>query len=291
MLVRVCSVHSCVPLGSLCLFGCVPPIPVLPGSHGVRSVLSVCPWGRRVRCCALDPFPCTLGVVGFFRVRLCAPWGSSGSFWCVRLFPFCYVRSTLGIVGCVWSIPIRPTGDRVGSCSLGPIPCAMGCVSSFPVCPGDYPVSFGCVWSIPIRRSWVSVHSCSPWGWSGSFLCVRPIPVRPRRRWMRSVLSRAPCWSSGSFECLRPIPLRPRDRSGAFGPFWCALGVVERVRPGGDQDRLHAFGTFPYALEIVVFVRVCSVRFRAPWRTSDSFGYFRPIPVHPWGRLFLFPAS
>ena len=238
-----------------------------------------------VRC-----FPCALGVVGFAVVRWIhsrAPWGSLGSFVCVCVRPgglrdrsgafvysrspsgsFCYVRSTLGIVGCVWSIPVRPTGDRVGSCSLGPIPCAMGCVSSFPVCPGDYPVSFGCVWSIPIRRSWVSVHSCSPWGWSGSFLCVRPIPVRPRRRWMRSVLSRAPCWSSGSFECLRPIPLRPRDRSGAFGPFWCALGVVERVRPGGDQDRLHAFGTFPYALEIVVFVRVCSVRFRAPWRSS-----------------------
>ena len=107
--------------------------PVLCGAFGTfpcalgvvwcdRSI-PVRPGGSRVRWCALCPLPVALGVVGFVRgcsVHSCAPWGSSGSFVCVRPIHvhamFVRVRSVHSrapkvIVGCVRSIPSRPGGD------------------------------------------------------------------------------------------------------------------------------------------------------------------------------------
>ena len=109
---------------------------------------------------------------------------------------------------------------------------------------------------------------------------------------MRSVNSRAPWWSSCSSVCVRSILVRPggcRVRSGAFGPFRCALGVLGCVRsipvhPRGRQVRSCAIGPFPYALGIVGCARVRSVHSRARWGSSGSFVWVRSIPMRFGGR-------
>ena len=76
--------------------------------------------------------------------------------------------------------------------------------------------------------------------------------MRPRGRWDRcSVNSRASLGSSVLFWCVRSNPVPPavrRVRSGALGPFLCALGVV----------------------------RLRSVHSRAPW------GCVHSVPVRQW---------
>ena len=99
---------------------------------------------------------------------------------------------------------------------------------------------------------------------------VRPFPVRPGRRRMRSVHSHAPWRSSGSFGCIRPIPVCPecrQVRSGAFS---------HSRTPGGSYN---AFGPFPRSLGVLGFVRVRSVRSLAPWGSSGSFVCVQSIPV------------
>ena len=120
-----------------------------------------------------------------------------------------------------------------------------------------------------------------------------------------------PYRSSGSFGCVRSIPVRPegiRVRSGAFSPFSCALGVGGFVRVRSVHSRqlwessgsIGSDGTFPCSLGVVVLVGVRSVHSRAhwfdrvssvhshtPWRSSGSIGSVRSIPVLPAGRRVL----
>ena len=61
------------------------------GVVGCGRSIPVCPWVRRVRSCAFHLFRCAMGVVWFVRVRAVhsrAPWGSTGSFVCVRSITF-----------------------------------------------------------------------------------------------------------------------------------------------------------------------------------------------------------
>ena len=124
-------------------------------------------------------------------------------------------------------------------------------------------------------------NSVRPGGSSGSFVCVRAIPVHPGGRRFRScAFAPFKCTpgSSGSFGCVQFIPVRPGDRrvlsihtrlpwgsSGAFGPFPSALEVVGFVRV-----RLYALG----------FVRVrFSVHSRALWWSLCYLGFVLPILV------------
>ena len=154
--------------------------------------------GPRVLLRALGPFPCALGVVGFFRacsVHSSAPRVSSGS------IP--YVRS----------IPMRHGGRQVRSGAFVPFPYALGVVGFLRVC---------------------SVHFHARWGSSGSIRCVSSNLLHPGAGpvlssafpcflgvvllvCVRSVHSRAP---RVSLVCVRSIPLRPGGRqlrSCAFG--------------------------------------------------------------------------
>ena len=83
-----------------------------------------------------------------------------------------------GVIGCFQSIHVHPGCHRLRSVAFGPFQCT----------PGDV----GCVRSIPVHfgRHWVrvgvrSVLSRAPWGSSGSFVCVRSIPVFPAGRRVR----------------------------------------------------------------------------------------------------------
>ena len=239
-----------------------------PGGRGCVRSIPVRPGGRWVISGAFGSFPCALGFVGFVGVRSVhtrEPWG-----WRVRSCAF-------GSYPCA-------IGWRVRSCAFGPLPCDL--------------VVFVFVWER-------SVDSLAPWVSSGSFECVRSTPVVPGFRsgtfgqfpyavevvgavLICSVHSRAPWVVSGSFglfritpvrPCVRSIPVRPggrRVRSGDFGPFSCALGVVGYVRsilvrPMGRQVRSCATCTLPCVLGIVGFVFVRSVHSRAPWESSGSF--------------------
>ena len=110
------------------------------------------------------------------------------------------------------------------------------------------------------------------------------------------VNSREPKWLSGSFRCLRFIPVRHggrRVRSCAFGPFPFALVFVRvrsvqfhascvivgcvrsiPVRSGGDRNRSGAFGPFPYALWVIECVRSNNVFPWGRWLCSFAFGPF-----------------
>ena len=146
------------------------------------------------------------------------PWGSLGCVRSISVRPgVCRVRSVhsrapCGSFGIVWFIDSRPGVRRVLSGAFGPFPCALRVV-----------------WIVRVPL----LHFRAPWGSSGSFGCVRPIPERLKCRRVRLAHSRTPSGSSGSFGCVRSIPMRPgsrRVRSCAFGPFSCALGVVGFVR-------------------------------------------------------------
>ena len=95
----------------------------------VRWVHSRVPWGRRFLPASFGPLPCALRVVGFVRIRSVpagvhspAPWWLSGSFGCFRSIPEAR-----------WSIPVRPGCSRVRSVSFGPFLCALGLVGFFRV--------------------------------------------------------------------------------------------------------------------------------------------------------------
>ena len=89
-------------------------------------------------------------------------------------------------------------------------------------------------------------------------------------------------------------PGRPgcrRGRSGAFGLFRCALGVIGcfrfvPLRSGGRPVRWCAFGPFPCVLRDVGLVLVRSVNYRAHWGSSGSFVCVRYVSVLPGGRRF-----
>ena len=236
--------------------------------------------GSRVLSCVFGPFSCALEVVGFVRERshhFCGPRRPSGSFRCIHFNPVCLgvpsgavgpFPCALGIVGCERSISVCPEGRRVRSGAFGPF-------SSDLVVVGF----------VQVR----SVHSCVPWGSAVSYGCVRSIPVSCGRRGVglgvfgpfscalevvvlfqvrsvhsrfvgmyqvRSVHSRTPWRSSGSFGSVRSIP----------------------VHPGGRQVRSGAFGPFTCALEVFGFVRVRSLHSPTPW---VSLGCIRSIPVRP----------
>ena len=150
-----------VPLGLSGSFGWFRPIPVCPGCRRMCSLRSrapcgsseclVCvryipmhPGGRWVLSCTFGQFLCALGVVvfvGMFSVHSLAPFGSSGSFGCVRSI---HVRLKY-----VQSFPLHPGDPTVPFC---PFQCALGAYGEFG-------------------------HSRPPWGSSGSFGCVQSIPV------------------------------------------------------------------------------------------------------------------
>ena len=70
--------------------------------------------------------------------------------------------------------------------------------------------------------------------------------------------------------------MSPGVRSGAFGPFPCAMEIVGCVRSISVRPKVRsgAFGPFTRALGVVGFVRVRLVR-------SGAFG---PFPLRPGGR-------
>ena len=115
----------------------------------------------------------------------------------------------LGIVGCVWSIAVRP---EVCSGAFGPSTRALGVVGF-----------------VQVR----SVHSRAHLGSSGWFGCVWSYIAPPRGRWVRSgAFGPFPC-ALGVLEYVRSIPVLPERRrvhSGAFGPCEHALVVVGFVR-------------------------------------------------------------
>ena len=127
-----------------------------------------------------------------------------------------------------------------------------------------------------------SVHSRAPSGSSGSFVSVRSIPVRPGDCRVRScafspfpyalevaivrwVHSRAPWGASCSFVRVWSVAVHTGVRSGAFGPFLCALCIVGCIMSISvcHCARLGAFGPFTRALAVLGFVRVRSVHSRA----------------------------
>ena len=137
--VRVRSVHSPAPCEIVrcvrpifpCALGCVGSIPCARGIVGfvrVRSDPSRAPKGE------LGPFPCALRVDGFVRVHSVeslvvvgfvhvrsvhsrAPWGS----W-VRSVHSRSPWGSLGYLGCVRFIPVRPGVRRVRWCAFGSYP-------------------------------------------------------------------------------------------------------------------------------------------------------------------------
>ena len=205
--------------------------------------------------------------------------------------------SALVVVGCVRSIPVRPGGRRFRTGAFGPFPSALGVVVFVRL-----PFA-SAVWVVVLIRV-RSVHSLAPLGSSGSFGCVRSIPECPGSRRIRlgafgpfpcalgvcgfvrvhSVHSRQLWKSSDSFGCVWSIrasalvvvvlvwvqPLFHRVVCGAFGPFWCAHGVVVLVRVHSRAS----WGSFGYVRSIPVchsrggsyslFVRVRSVHSRVP---------------------------
>ena len=131
-------------------------------------------------------------------------------------------------------IPVRPGGRRVHSGAFGPFLCALGVAGCVRL--GGHRVHSGAYVRIPCALRVVglgrvlSAHHRGTWG---AFGCFRPIPLRTGCDRVRSIHSP----SSASFCCVRSIPARPAGFS---------------------------FGAFPFALGVVVFVRVRSVDSRAP---------------------------
>ena len=193
---------------------------------------------------------------------------------------------------------MRPLG-RPGA--FGPFPCKLAFIVFVAVrsvnlrAPSWLSGSFRCIRSIPVR----------PWGSSGSFGCVRSIPVRP--------ICRRVHVSSGSLVCVRFILVRCGGRRvrfhsplGAFRQFPCALvssgsfgcvwsipvvvGLVQ-VRSVNSCAPWESSCSFRWVWSVRVRpgsrrVRSCeySAFLRAHWGLCGSFGYFRSIPVRPGGR-------
>ena len=184
-----------------------------------------------------------------------------------------------------------------------------------------------------------SVNFRAPWGstcWlvcvlsgsSGSFVCVRSVPVRPGCRrdrscafgpfpsslrdvafvWLRSVDSRAPCGSSAGV--FGPLPC-------TLGVIWCVLsihvnqGVVGfgrlrsvnsrasvgcvgsfPVRPGGRRCRSGAFDLFPCALGVLGSVRALGT-FPSALEVVGFVGVCSVVSRTPWvsSSSFLFVRS
>ena len=143
--------------------------------------------------------------------------------------------------------------------------------------------SFACVRSIPVRHSLGSLHSLAPWGWSGSLV-------------LRSVDSRSPWGSSGSFTYVRPISVRHLVEGCVPGSFWCVWSITVRSR--GCRDLWSAFGRLPSALGNKGCVpsipvrpggrRLLSIAFCPFTSALAVIGCVPSIPVHPGGRSIPF---
>ena len=134
---------------------------------------------------------------------------------------------------------MRHGGRLVRSGGFDPFPCALGIVRFVRV--RRFSGSLVCVRVRPLL---------------GSFPCGLDLAVFVR---VRSVDSRAPC---GSLEVFGYIPVRTgcrRVRSVYSRASWGPSGSVQSipVHPGGCLLCLGAFGTFPCAQGVVLFVCVC----------------------------------
>ena len=105
---------------------------------------------------------------------------------------------------------------------------------------------------------------------------------------VRSVHFRAPWWTSGSFRCVRSIPVRlggGRVPSGAFGslPYtleFVGVVLVHSVHSRAPGVRSGAFGPFPCSIAVVGFVRVRSLHFRT---SKGSFWVYLVHSLAPLG--------
>ena len=249
--------------------------------------------GCLVPSCAFDPFPyAPWRSSGSFRwvrsipvrPRDCQVRSCAAIFWFVGMrsgapfVRFIPVRLGFGRVrsGAFGRFPCAlrvPGGLRLRSVTFVTFPCALGvvwCSASIPLCPVARRVSLCPVHSVRVvvfvRMR--SVHSRAPSGSSGSIVCVRSIPVRPVSLRFRSCVFGPFLFAVGFVQVLLSsgtfgyIPVRTgcrRVRSVYSRASWGPSGSVQSipVHPGGCLLCLGAFGTFPCAQGVVLFVCVC----------------------------------
>ena len=147
-------------------------------------------------------------------------------------------------------IPVRPEYRRVRSSAIGPFLVVVGFVrvrSAISVQHGVCSCAF-----CPFPQTMGIVHSRTPCRSSGSFLCFRPITLRPRCRRLRSVHS----GDLGVVGFVRVHSVHSRQLLVSSCSIRCVLHIA--VGPGGRRGRLGPFDQFPCALGGVGFVRVCS---------------------------------